>query len=182
MLKTILGLVGPIASGKDTVKKYLEQKYDATGCRFSSILRDILERINLPNSRENMQGLSTILRQKFGEDILAKAIAADAIKLKGDIVVVDGVRRLADIKFLKRAPNFALVAIDAKPEIRYQRLVKRAENAGDAKKTYRQFLKDHQYETELTIPILMKKAKYKLDNNGSLADLYKQIDKLIKVL
>ncbi|KKT74778.1 MAG: hypothetical protein UW71_C0014G0011 [Parcubacteria group bacterium GW2011_GWB1_44_7] len=179
MAKIILGLVGPIASGKDASKKYLEKKYGALGCRFSSILRDILERINLPNSRENMQGLSTILRQKFGEDILAKAVATDAVKLKSRTVVVDGVRRLADIKFLERAPGFTLVAIDAKPEIRYERLVKRAENSGDAKKTYKQFLKDHQYETELAVPVLMKKAKSKLDNNGSLADLYKQIDKLI---
>ncbi|TSC67110.1 MAG: dephospho-CoA kinase, CoaE [Parcubacteria group bacterium Gr01-1014_73] len=182
MAKIILGLVGPIASGKDASKKYLEKKYGASGCRFSSILRDILERIDLPNSRENMQGLSTILRQKFGEDILAKAIAADAVKFKSNIVVVDGVRRSADIKFLNKIQGFALVAIDAIPKIRYERLVKRAENAGDAKKTYKQFLKDHQYETELAVPTLMKKAKFKLDNNGSFADLYKQIDKLIKNL
>ena len=180
MAKIILGLVGPIASGKDTVKKYLEKKYGATGCRFSSILRDILERIDLPNSRENMQGLSTILRQKFGEDILAKAIASDAIKLKSNIVVVDGVRRMADIKFLKNATGFALVAVNARPKIRYERLVKRGENAGDTKKTFKQFLKDHQYETELDVPMLMKKAKYKLDNDGSLADLCRQIDKLIQ--
>ena len=180
MAEIILGLVGPIASGKDTVKKYLEKKYGATGCRFSSILRDILERIDLPNSRENMQGLSTILRQKFGEDILAKAIASDAIKLKSNIVVVDGVRRMADIKFLKNATGFALVAVNARPKIRYERLVKRGENAGDAGKTHSQFLKDHQYETELDVPMLMKKAKYKLDNDGSLVDLHKQIDKLIQ--
>lgn len=179
MAKIILGLVGPIASGKDTVKKYLGKKHNARGCRFSSILRDILERLDLPNSRQNMQELSTILRQKFGEDILAKAIAADAIKLKSDIVVVDGVRRPADIKFLKKLPGFALVAIDAEPKIRYRRLVKRGENVGDIQKTYTQFIKDHQYETELAIPTLMKKAKYKLDNNGSLADLYQQIDKLM---
>lgn len=179
MAKIILGLVGPIASGKDTVKKYLEKKHGATGCRFSSILRDILECIDLPNSRENMQGLSTILRQKFGEDILARAIAADAIKLRSNIVVVDGVRRLADIKFLKKAPGFALVAVDADSKIRYERLVKRGENAGDAKKTYAQFIKDHQYETELDVPMLMRKTKYKLDNNGPLTDLHKKIDGLI---
>src|SRR3989339_833723 len=96
MAEIILGLVGPIASGKDTVKKYLEKKHGATGCRFSSILR-----------------------QKFGEDILAKAIASDAIKLKSNIVVVDGVRRMADIKFLKNTPGFYLVAVDAEPKILY---------------------------------------------------------------
>ncbi|MEK7107890.1 MAG: hypothetical protein AAB814_01845 [Patescibacteria group bacterium] len=179
MAKIILGLVGPIASGKDASKKYLEKKYGACGCRFSSILRDVLTRVSLPHSRENLQGLSTILRQRFGEDVLAKVITNDVVKMGSDIVVVDGIRRMADITYLRKLPNFVLTAIDATPEIRHERLVKRGENVGDAKKTFKQFLKDHQYETELAIPMLMKKAKYKLNNNGSLADLYKQIDRLI---
>src|SRR3990167_736894 len=73
MAKTILGLVGPIASGKDTVKKYLEKKYSALGCRFSSILRDVLERINLPNSRENMHFVVKLFKfyASFLENFLA---------------------------------------------------------------------------------------------------------------
>ncbi len=179
MAKIIFGLVGPIASGKDTVKKYLQQKYRAEGCRFSTILRDVATRISLPNSRENLQVLSTVLRRQFGEDILAKAIAKDASNFDRDVVVVDGVRRMADIKHLSELPNFSLLGVDADPKIRYERLVKRNENVGDDKKTYDQFLKDHEYETELEIPAIMKKAKYSLDDNGNFDDLYRQIDKIM---
>lgn len=179
MAKMILGLVGPIACGKDTVKKYLENRYNAESCRFSSILRDILSRIKVPTSRENVQKISTILRQNFGEDVLARVIADDVFRFKSDVVVVDGVRRAADIVHLQKLPEFSLLAIDASPKIRYERLVKRNENVGDDQKTYEQFLKDHEYETELDIPALMKKSKYRVDNGGSFADLYAQVDAII---
>ena len=92
MAKIIFGLVGPLAGGKDTVKKYLADKYKSENCRFSTILRDILKRIDVPIEREKLQQLSTILRQNFGEDVLAKVIATDVTNMKSDIVVVDGVR------------------------------------------------------------------------------------------
>src|SRR3989344_693014 len=182
MAKVILGLVGPLASGKDTVKKYLESKYKAENCRFSTILRDVLNRIEVLVERENLQQLSTILRQNFGEDVLAKVIAGDVTKMKGDIVVVNGVRRMADIKYLNELPNFYLTTVDADPKIRYERLVKRNENVGDDRKTYKQFLKDHEAEADREVPIAIKHAKYKINNDSSLADLYKQIDDLVAKL
>ena len=83
--KIILGLVGPLASGKETVKKYLVEKYGAQDCRFSSILRDVLTRIAVPITRENIQKVSTVLRANFGESLLAQAIANDASKFNADI-------------------------------------------------------------------------------------------------
>ncbi len=68
MNKIVLGLAAELAGGKGTVAKYVTEKYDGSSHRFSTMLRDILSRIYLPDSRENMQKLSTILRQNFGED------------------------------------------------------------------------------------------------------------------
>ncbi len=179
-MKIILGLVGSLASGKETSKKYLALKYKSQDCRFSSILRDILSRANLSNSRDNIQRLSTVLRANFGEDLLASAIAIDASKLNADVVVIDGVRRFTDIEHLKDLPNFILVKIDADSKIRYDRMKLRNENEGDSKKTYEEFLKDQEAEADKQIPEVMKSAKFAIDNSGSFEDLYKQIDELIK--
>lgn len=178
MSKIIIGLVGPLASGKGTVKKYLVEKYKAEDCRFSTILRDILNRANIEISRTNLQKVSTILRQNFGEDTLAKAIANDAKNFTADVIVVDGVRREADIKFLRELPNFILVSVEADSKIRYERMVRRNENKGDDLKTYEDFMKDHLAETEMEIPAVMNSANFKLNNNGSPEDLCKQIDQL----
>ena len=182
MAKIILGLVGSMASGKETVKKYLAENYKAKDCKFSSPLRDVLDRIVVSVSRENMQNLSTILRANFGENLLAKIIANDASKLEAEIVVIDGVRRPTDIEHLIKLPNFFLIKIDSDPKTRYERMIKRNENEGDDKKTFEQFMKDHEAEADSLIPKVMESAQYSIDNSGNFEDLYKQIDEIIKKL
>lgn len=177
--KIIIGFTGLMASGKDAAKKYLEEKYGAESFRFSSIMRDVLKRINVEMSRTNLSAVSLCLRQTFGEDLFAKVIASDAQNANSDIVAVDGVRRLADIAHLSKLDGFHLVAIEADPKIRHERLVKRGENVGESEKTYEQFIADHQAETELTIPEVMSKADLRINNNGNFEDLYKQIDELV---
>lgn len=180
--KIIIGLVGTLASGKETIKKYLAEKYNSKDCKFSAILRDVLARIDVVNSRENVQKISTVLRANFGENLLAKAIAKDASKLEADIVVIDGVRRFTDIEHLNDLPNFVLVKIDADPKIRYERMKIRNENAGDDKKTFEEFMKDQEAEADKQIPEVMKSAKYEILNNKSFEELYKQVDELIAKL
>jgi len=177
--KIIIALTGEIASGKDATKKYLTEKYGAQSVKFSQILRDVLKRLCLETSRDNLIDLSTILRERFGQDLLAKIIASDASSLDADIVVVDGVRRMEDVSYLSKLPNFKLIRIEADSKIRYERMKIRNENIGDAEKTYEDFMKDHERETEVTIPEVMSKADFALNNDGTFDDLYRQIEELL---
>jgi len=179
MPKIILGFTGLIASGKDASKKYLEAKYGAKSFRFSTILRDVLSRLDVTITRDNMITLSTWARETFGQDLLARVIAKDVTNAKEEIIVVDGIRRLPDIEHLNKISGFVLISIDADPKKRYNRMLNRNENEGDAQKTMADFLADHQKETELTIPEVMAAAKYKINNNGTIEELYAQIDKII---
>ncbi len=182
MSKKILGFTGLIASGKDVTKKYIEEKYGASSHRFSTMLRDILTRLYLPITRENLQSLSLDLRTRFGGDTLARVIAQDVLNDKSEIIIIEGIRRADDIRELRNFPGFHLISIDAEAKTRYDRVIKRNENIGDADKTFEQFLFEGQQETELEIPKLIAESTYHLDNNGSLEDLYKQIDVIIKKL
>ncbi len=179
-MKLILGFVGEIASGKGTATKYLEEKYGASSHRFSTPLRDALNRFHLEINRKNMQDISRILREQFGQDLLAKAISKDAESDEHKIVIVDGIRRPADIEYLTRLPEFKLVYITADIKTRYERLIKRGENADDLNKTFEQFVKDHEAETELEIPKIGATAQIKIDNNGGYKELYSQIDKIVQ--
>ncbi|TAK96590.1 hypothetical protein EPO05_01450 [Patescibacteria group bacterium] len=179
MAKLVLGFTGEIASGKGTASKYVVEKYQAVSYRFSTMLRDLLKRMYLEDSRENMQKISTVLRQNFGEDIMAKVMFNDAKESQQNVVVIDGIRRLADITYLKELPEFKLVYIEATMEKRFERIVKRGENPDDQAKTLEQFQRDHQAETELQIKDLKQYASAVIDNNGSQDELHSQIDKLI---
>lgn len=178
--KIIFGFAGPMSSGKDTAANYLAKKYAGVNYSFSTMLKDVLERYHLEFNRDNLIKISEAMRERFGEDILAKTIAEDVKNDQNKIISISNVRRLADIKFLSDIPGFVLIAIDAEPKIRYERLVKRAEKSDDVNKTYEQFLADQQRSTETTIPEVMSKAQETINNDGTLENLYSQLDELIK--
>lgn len=179
MSKKIIVFVGLLSSGKGTAAKYLVDKYGAKSFRFSTIMRDVLDRLYLEHSRENMSNISTLLRARFGEDLFAKVMAGDVSKDSANVIVVDGARRQADIEHLRKLEGFKLVSLEADAKIRYQRLLQRHENPDDQNKTWEQFEADHQLETELSIPPLMQMADVIIDNNGSTEEFYKQLDKLV---
>lgn len=180
MAKLILGIAGEMGSGKGTVAKHVVAEYGASTRRFSTILRDLLDRVYVEQTRENIANISTALRKTFGEDLLAKAMYHDTQNDASEIVVVDGVRRLADIAYLRELPQFKLIYVEADMRIRYERIIKRGENADDLTKTFEEFQKDHELETELQIRDLKNYANYVMDNDGTYIDLYKQLDEIIK--
>lgn len=178
-MKIILGLAGEIVSGKGTTAKYIINKYNGSSHRFSTMLRDVARRMYLEENRENLQKLSTIFRQNFHDDLLSMVIAKDVENDNHKIIAIDGVRRLADISYLKKIDGFKLVYIEAEIEKRFDRIIKRGENTDDAKKTFEEFKKDHKREAELQIKELKNHADYVIDNNDKFDDLYRQIDKII---
>jgi dephospho-CoA kinase len=180
MKKVIFGLTGEMASGKGTVAQYLTKKYGGNSHRFSTILRDLTKRLYLEESRENLQKISKSLRKDFGEDLFSKIIFQDVKKDRYPIIVIDGVRRLADIKYLNTLPHFYLIYIEAELEKRFLRTRLRQENSDDAAKTLSEFKKEQLQEAELQIKSLKAKADFVIDNNGSREDLYFQIDQIVK--
>lgn len=175
----IFGFVGPMVSGKGTAAAYLKEKHGAVVFRFSTILRDLLDRISVVQSRDNLMTMSEVMRGNFGEDILAKAIARDAAHASTPLVVIDGIRRPTDIGHLMQLPEFILIEITADIHVRHKRLILRKENTDDATKTFEQFTADHDRDAERLVPEVAKQAREHIDNNGSIEDLYRQLDDLV---
>lgn len=180
MKKLILGFVGLPASGKGTSAEYFQKKYGASTYRFSTMLFDLLQRIYLETNRDNLIKMSEAIRSTFGEDTMAKVMAKDAQSDQNNIIIVDGIRRMADIEYLSQLPNFVLIEIFAEPRTRYERLIQRSEKPDDKTKTFEQFMEDHKRSTEMSIPEVASHATEHIDNNGSSEELYKQLDNLIK--
>ncbi|MEK9166037.1 MAG: AAA family ATPase [Patescibacteria group bacterium] len=176
MTKIIFGIAGEMGSGKTLIAKYLQKKYQAKLFSFSGMLRDILKRLYLPETRENLQTLSTVLRQNFSEDLMSKVIAYDIERSQSSVIVAEAIRRPSDIVYLKKLPNFYLMAVQADFKLRYQRLTMRCENPDDQTKTLDKFQKELQQESEQKIKEVAKQADFVIDNNGSIENLYKQID------
>ena len=178
MSKVIMGFCGHISSGKGTICEYIKNKYNAETVMFSQSMRDILNRLYLDVSRANLQKISLVLREGFSQDIFAQVVSGDAAKSSANLVCVDGIRRPKDIEYLQKLPNFYLIKIEVDLNTRWQRLVNRSQNEGDATKSLEQFKAEEMAETEILIDEVGKNASFIIDNNGDFASLYKQIDEI----
>lgn len=178
--KIILGIIGEMAAGKTTVAEYLKTKHGAVTFRFSDMLRDVIRRLHLEESRGNLQQLSTVLRREFGEDLLSKVLAADAASAPNSIIITEGIRRPTDITYLERLPGFHLLYLKTDERLRYNRLVSRSENADDKSKSWEQFQTDGRQESEQEIQNIASRAEVVIDNNGAIENTYQQLDAAIK--
>ncbi|MFA5062410.1 MAG: AAA family ATPase [Patescibacteria group bacterium] len=178
--KIVFVFCGLMASGKDTAAEYLEKKYNASIFSFTTMLNDALDRFYLEHNRDNLVKMSEIIRNAYGEDAMAKTMGKDVENADSNFIVISNARRLADIEYLSKMPNFVLIKIEADIKTRYQRLSTRNQKADDQTKTFEQFVADHQRSTEVSILEIMKHATVTINNDGDLDNLYKQLDNLIK--
>ena len=176
----VIGFVGQLSSGKDTVVDYVKDHYEAEIFGFSKILKEILLTLDLEQNREEYVKISEILRKNYGDDILSKVMAKRVLESFSEVIAVDGVRRESDYQYLKNNPDFYLVNVFASPEVRYERLKKRTEKKDDQGKTWEEFLEDHKKSTEITIEDVAKQADFQLDNNGTLEELFVNMDEIMK--
>lgn len=167
MPKLIFGLVGLQGCGKGTLADLLVNEYGAGYFRFSAVIGDILQKLCVEKTRTNFIKASIALREAFGEDVFSYSVETTALQAAEDIVIIDGIRRPEDIVALEPLPNFHLISIEAKPELRFERMKKRGEKATEANLTWEEFLSDEQAPTEIGIPFVMERARYRLVNNDS---------------
>lgn len=179
MQKIILALAGEMGSGKGAIAEYLIEKHGAKKFRFSSVFRDILNRLHIEESRENIQTLSTTLRSAFGDDILSQAIIGDIGQSNTPLIIIDGVRREEDMKYLKHLEGFTFVFVDTDINTRYTRIVSRGENTSDTTKTLAEFLKESEAEAETRIRGLRDIADHIIINEGTMEELYVQIEEIL---
>jgi dephospho-CoA kinase len=178
----ILGVVGTQGSGKNYISEYIIAHYGGDHFTFSDFLSHVLVKMAIPKTRDNMIKLSVVLRKEFGEDLLSHAIAAESLRSQADIVLVDGIRRAGDLVAFRPLPNFTLIGVNADPKLRYERMKKRGEKAGETDMTWEQFEETEKASTELTIPEAMTFAQHVIMNDGTKEELEARIDEVMKAI
>lgn len=175
----VIGISGEPGAGKDTVKEYLVKRYGAQSLSFSFILKDILYRLSLPFARKNYAALAEALRKAFGEHILATVLAIDARNSSKSIVVIDGIRKVAELEELRRLPNFYFIFVETDLRIRYERIKCRGTKSDDREKTFEEFVLDHTHAADREVCALKGMADAVIENNGTTQSLFARIDEAL---
>lgn len=176
--KIIIGLTGPMAGGKGIVAEYLKKKgfyYSSTSER----VREECRRRGKEITRDSLQNTADELRRKFGPEVLAKRTWKMVEKYP--LAVIDSIRGIAEVDFLKNKSNFYLIGVTASKKSRYQRLVARSRESDPI--TWREFLaadkkdfKSGQGKFGRNITACLKKTDLLLHNNQKVKDLEKRVE------
>ncbi len=118
----IIGLAGPIGSGKTSLAEFLRDKHDFGYVRYSQVLEDMLRAKGRPVTRETLQ--------EFGEEVFrtigGRGLTEMVIQRipSGPPTVVDGIRHLDDSDTLRKVfdGHFALIYLDSSADDRFRRL------------------------------------------------------------
>ena len=178
MAKKIIGLVGEMGSGKDTFCDFVKSNYQNVYImKFSDALTDILKMFLDSVKREDQQWLSLTLRERFGQDILLKALIKKINAVTDGIVILNGVRRPGDLEAVKMTGG-KVVYITADEKVRWERVVIRKEKSDDDV-PFEKFQELGKAEAEVHIHEVGKMADLAINNNGSKEEFYNEIKKLV---
>lgn len=183
----IIGITGTLGSGKGTVVEYLKTKYGFKHFSASDFINEEINRRNLPINRDNQRLVANELRATHGGSFVAENLYDRAMEF-GDNSVLESLRAIKEIGALrKKSGNFYLLAVDADPKIRYDRVTTQRRGEKD-RVSYEHFLKQEQKEMHDTSPggmniaECMKMADARVNNNGNIEELNEAIDKFIQPL
>lgn len=178
----IIGVTGTDGSGKGTLTDYLIREYSFAHFSAREFIVAEIKRRNLVIDRANMRLVANALRAEKGNDVLVKEAFLWREQNSIDCVVIESIRAVAEVDTLK-AGGGTLLAVDADPELRYQRIAAR-HSASDSV-TYEQFLAHEELEKNDPDPHGMQKAKviamadHTITNTASVPELEKAVEELM---
>jgi len=177
----IIGAVGQNGSGKDEVLKYLHSRYNISFLSTGDAVRELAKKEELEATRENLKAISEKCFRDMGEGCFVKLIAEKIRSLGWKTAGISGIRSIEDVRILRGIFGSEFILVDvyvSDPQQRYRRMLDRGEERDP--QSYEQFTKQDNAEEELFhIQAAEKEANYSINNDGTLTDLHRAIDKLV---
>ncbi|MDI3475830.1 MAG: dephospho-CoA kinase [Thermococcaceae archaeon] len=94
-------------------------------------------------------------------------------------IVIDGVRSIEEVETIKRLGG-KVIYVEARPEVRYERLRKRGAEKDKVIQSFEDFLRMDEEEEKLYHTTKLKEvADYVIVNEGTLEDLREKVEKII---
>lgn len=177
----ILVFVGMSGSGKTTAIDYLTEK-GIPKIYFGGIIYQAMREAGIEITPESQQRFREEIRQKEGKDFVIKRVLKeiqDLINAGQKRIVLDGLYSWTEYKILKKAypTETTVVAIILPRALRHHRVAERPDRPFNAQEINERDWSELE-NLEKGAPIAI--ADYYLENSGSISDLHKQLEQLLK--
>lgn len=177
-------LIAAPAAGKGTISKYISDNYNFDHISTGDLLR---EEVSLKT--ETGLKIEKLLSkgELVSDEIVYKVLERKLNSIDNDFILdgiprnlsqaenLDGILSKYDIKISKK------IFIDIDKEIAMSRMIERSKKEGREDDNISAYNNRYRVFEENTLPLLNYYTDFnKIDNNGTLDQLYKQIDELFK--
>jgi dephospho-CoA kinase len=174
-MKKLLGFCGLPGSGKSTAMKSIEDL--GRIIIMGDIVRNEVQKINMPLIDENLGKVAKNLREKYGKGIIAKK-CVELIKNQNDnVFFIDGLRSMEEVKVFRSHWKFPVIAITISQKKRYH-IIKNRSRKDDPKSLKELKLRD-QREMKFGLKELIEKADFTIINDSTKEDLKKRTRSLV---
>ena len=179
----VIGITGTLGAGKGTIVEYLAEKEGFVHFSVRAFLLDEIRRRGLPENRDSMFVLANELRALYGPSYVTDQLFERAVA-EGRDCVIESIRTPGEIDSLRNKGRFILLAVDAHPLIRYNRIKERRSETDQV--TFSTFEENEKREMDTDDPNRqnLKKcismADFVFQNNGTREDLILKVRKIIQ--
>ena len=178
----IIGITGTLGSGKGTIVKYLVKKKGFTHYSVREYLLKEIKKRGLPENRDSMVIVANELRKNNSPSYITDQLFEQALKQNSN-VIIESIRTPGEAESLRTKGEFYLLAVDADPKIRFNRIKLR--NSETDQIDFDTFIANEKREMTATDPNKqnLKKCREMADfvfmNDGSREDLNQAIENVL---
>ena len=167
LVKLIVCLTGMPGSGKSTIVSALKSK-GIEALNLGDGVRAEAKRRNLEPSGDNLGKLMLQLREKNGPGAIANLLTDQIQDSKSNIIIIDGIRSMAEIEVLKNVGSVKLLSIEATADTRFKFL--KARGRSDDPETKEKFAERDNREISVGIDKSISIADETISNNNLTLD------------
>jgi len=174
--KRLILLTGMAGSGKTTLSGVIRE----SGLRvitMGDVIRELAKQQGLEPSPENIGLLAAEIR-KGGPDAVARRCIEMLKKGPDDLIVVDGIRSIAEVEAFKNEFDVVLIALWASPLSRFKRLTRRGRS--DDPKTWEEFKERERRELGFGIGEAIASSDYLIKNDDGIDSLKPAFDEIME--
>lgn len=178
----IIGITGTLGAGKGTIVDYLVKKKGFTHYPVRGYLVERIKERGLEVNRDSMTQIANEMRAKNNPAFIVQELYQKAKALGGN-AVIESIRTPGEIEYLNNQGDFILLAIDADPKIRFQRITERKSSTDQV--DFETFIDNERREMTTSDPNnqnlkkCIELADIVLMNNDSIDKLYTQLEEKI---
>lgn len=171
----VVGLIGNMCTGKDTVARYLAERWPFTIVSIGDLVRQIAVKEKCSLDRSSLHQISRRLIREKGAEYLGRLVLSTIRKEKCEQVIISGIRTTADIQVFRQAfgSSLFLVHIDVSSVPLWERFQWAAHrNTERDPKAFHEFVEHLREEEEI----------FALSKSTSLADVIVRNDSTLEKL